>query len=367
MADLEDDAIKPPGVDLTEWDDFPKQRQQIFDSVKSSFQKKFPASYGGVRMELHDVHYTDPEEYSLHEQKKALMTDKFLHRRLRGTYKLYDEKTNQLLEERPSTLMRVPYLTERGTFVMGGNEWTTAKQARLLPGVYVRRKQNGEGEAHFNSKRGTGHSFRVRLEPDTGLFKLDIGQSSLRLYSLLKDLGIPDESLEKSWGRDLLATNRDAYDKRVFEKAYQRLVRRPDPAATPEQKAQAIRDSLSATKLDRSVVERTLPNLFRAKRAAVAPGVSSAGSRLRGMVGNNNGTNGVEDQGSSHHDLNKSDLLLLAHVLDEKLGANIPMDVPTDVLVADILAALHQEAPNFNPDMLKFFIDQKKSAALEAA
>lgn len=349
------DVPNPPGVDLTDWDDFPKQRKEIFDSVKTSFEKKFPYSHGGVRWELHDVHYVDPEEYSLADQKKALMQDKFLHRRLRGTYKLFDEKTNEPLDERQATLLRVPYLTERGTFVHGGSDYAMIRQARLMPGIYTRRKASGEVETHFNSRRGTGPSFRVRLEPESGLFKLDIGQSSLRLYSLLKDIGVNDEELEKSWGPELLAANRQAYDKRVFEKAYQRLVRRPDPNATPADKIAAIRNALAATKLDRKVVQRTLPNLFSQTKSA------AAGLLPANVV--NNRTNGVASQ-SGGDDLNKADLQLLAYVLDQKFGAGIPLDLPTDQLVAEILEALHEQAPNFNPEMLAFMLDQHKSAGL---
>jgi hypothetical protein len=92
---------------------------------------------------------------------------------------------------------------------------------------------------------------------------MDIGQSSLRLYSLLKDIGVPDEQLEKTWGKELLESNRSAYDSRVFDKAYTRLVRRPDPKATREQKVEAVKQALSNTKVDRSVVQRTLPNLLQ--------------------------------------------------------------------------------------------------------
>lgn len=259
MTEADDKSDILPQVGLTDWHDFPKRRTAIFDAVKSSMEKRFPQTHGGVRLELHDLHYIDPEAFTPAEQKDALLSNKFLHRRLRGTYKLLDDKSGELLDSRESTVMRVPWLTDRGTFIHGGNEYTTMSQSRLLPGVYTRKKQNGETESHFNSRRGTGSSFRVRLEPESGLFKLDIGQASLRLYSLLKDIGVADEELEKRWGPDLLRINRDAYDRRVFEKAYQKLVRRPVAEASAEDKARAIREALAGTKLDRAVLSRTLP------------------------------------------------------------------------------------------------------------
>ena len=98
---------------------------------------------------------------------------------------------------------------------------------------------------------------------------MDIGQSNLRLYSLLHDVGVPDEEMEKSWGPELLKKNQEAYDARVFEKAYNRLVRRPDPKATRDQKVEAIKNALTATTVDRSVLQRTLPNYFVGKSAFV--------------------------------------------------------------------------------------------------
>lgn len=331
----------PSGVVLHSWDDFDAKRKNIFDTVKSTMASQFPQTQGGVRLELHDLDYADPEHVTKAQEKQALMGNKFLHRRLRGTYKLFDDKTGELLDQREATVMHVPYLTDRGTFVNGGSEYTTSSQSRLMSGVYTRRKASGELESHFNSKRGTGHSFRLRLEPESGLMKMDIGQSSLRLYSLLHDLGTPDEELEKRWGKDLLAKNKAAYDARVFEKAYSRLVRRPDPTHTREQKAQAIREALSATKLDRSVLERTLPNRFNEKLAAawqanVAPAKKEFG---------------------------KSDYLELAQFLNEKCHAAIPLDLPTDQLVNRITEALHQQMPGMDPEMLGMSLEQEKSAA----
>ena len=329
------------GTELYDWDDFPRQRQLIFDNVKTAFENQFPKSYGGVRMELHDAHYVDPEEYSLAEQKSALMGNKFLHRRLRGTLKLFDEKNNVQLDEKPDiTLMRVPYLTERGTFIHAGNEYTHSAQSRLLPGVYTRKQANGIVESHFNTRRGTGRSFRISLEPDTGLMKMDIGQSSLRLYSLLHDLGVPDEQLEKSWGPELLAKNREKYDARVFDKAHQRLVNRADPNKTREEKAKEIKDALAAGRLDRAVIDRTLPNLFN-KAAAQAMQPS-------------------QQEAQPQQEFGKDDYQMLANFLNQQFHLGIPLDAPVPVIVQTLIDDLKRLVPGVTPEGLHFALSQKK-------
>lgn len=338
----------PSGVKLNDWDDVTTRRTSIFDSVLKSVGKQFPQSYGGVRLEVNDLHFDGPERFTLADQKRALLTNRYLHRKLKGMVRLVDEATGDPIEEKPMTLMKVPVLTDRGTFIHNGNEYTTMAQARLLSGVYTRRKATGELESHFNVQRGTGNSFRIHLEPDTGLFKMNIGQASLRLYPLLRDLGIPDEQLEKTWGSELLAKNRAKYDARVFDKAYARLVRRPDPNATREQKAAAILESLKASKLNRGVVQRTLPNRFNSKIAA-------AWKRGAAMT--------LPDPipvGDDKDSFNKADYMMLAQFLNEHYKAGIPLDLPTSELVDVILAKLQEQMPDFKGELLNAL---QKSAA----
>lgn len=340
----------PNGVAMRDWDDIPARRQAIFDSVLTSFGKQFPQRYGGVRMEVSDLHFDGPDSFSLADQKRALLSNRYLHRKLKGVVRLMDDKTGEQIEERPMTLMKVPVLTDRGTFIHNGNEYTTMNQARLLSGVYTRRKATGELESHFNVRRGTGNSFRVHLEPDTGLFKMNIGQASLRLYSLLHDLGVPDEQLEKTWGAELLEKNKAKYDARVFDKAYARLVKRPDPKASREDKAKAILESLQAAKLSRQVVDRTLPNLSNRKIAAVW--------KLGAVMGPMDFGGAPADK----DEFSKADYMLLAQFLNENFKAGIPLDLPTSDIVDVIIAKLHEAMPQFNAEMLT-----KLSAAKQAA
>ena len=180
---------------------------------------KFPQEYGNYRLELDDAYYAEEGDYDLAKQKEALMKNTFLSKRLRGKLSLYNKTTGDRVEQKELTLMRVPYITDRGTTIHNGNEYVTLNQARLSSGIYTRQKDSGEIESHINAKRGTGKSYRIRLEPETSLYKLDIDQASLRLYSLLHDLGVSDDELELRWGPEILAANRAKYDSRVMAKA----------------------------------------------------------------------------------------------------------------------------------------------------
>lgn len=279
MTSQDSQDIMPDGVELRDPEDFNSLRSATFNSVKDAFQSKFPHSYGGVRIEVENLDYENPKDYNFKDQKDALLKNRFLSWRLRGDLKLYDEKTNELLDEKRTTLMRVPYLTERGTTIHNGNEYVTLTQARLLPGVYTRRRTTGEIESHFNPRRSSGRSFRVRLEPESQLYKMDIGQASLRLYSLLHDMGVSDEELAQRWGPEILEANKASYDSKVFDKAYSRFVPHGEDSATKEEKIKSIKEALGFTKFDSKVTRQTLPNLgnrkvastWMAKAAMMAP------------------------------------------------------------------------------------------------
>lgn len=272
MPKLYEDAELPDGVELYDLEDFDTHRNLIFNDAKSALEKQFPKEHNGVRMELTDVKYTDPENYSLREQKQALHDDKYLMRRLRGTLSLKDADTGELLDEKPITLMRVPYLTDRGTFIRSGNEWASISQQRLLPGAYSRYQNNGDLETQFNVRPGTGNAFRVQLNPETAQYKFSIAGSELHLYSLLHDIGVSDERMLDGWGKEVFEINKDKYDARVFEKAYNKIVpewdRKNNPGRSREEKIELIKNALDRSQVATNVVKKTLPSLFDMKKRA---------------------------------------------------------------------------------------------------
>lgn len=254
--------IMPEGVELRDWEDFDTLRTQLYDGAVEEIQKSFPKSYGGVRLEVNDLHYADPENFSLDDQKKAIIEGGYLTRRLRGTYKLVDENTNEPIEERKMTLAKVPYLTQRGTFIHNGSEYNVINQQRLRPGIYTRKKKTGELETHFNPRRGTGGTFRVGLEPETGVFRMQLDGSNLKLYSVLKILGVDDDKMKETWGERLWDLNKKADDPRILDKLYSKTNRYGDKNAPAEEKIKSIREYFEKPKFERATVSRTLANLL---------------------------------------------------------------------------------------------------------
>lgn len=274
LQNIEELAEIPKGLQLYDWEDHATSRRLIEEDVKSTMEKQFKEKeHNGVKLSITNIHYADPEHYSISEQKKILHNDGFLGRRLKGTVTLRDSNTGELLDEKKNmTLMKVPYLTGRGTFIREGNEWGTINQTRLLPGAYSRYQNNGDLETQFNVRPGTGGSIKVNFDPESAVYKFKTAGQEFHLYSLLNALGVPDEELKKRWGEEIFEKNKVGYDSRTLEKAYQKIVpewdRKQNPGRTDEQKIQLVKNALNRAQMATAVAKVTLPNLFDRTKSA---------------------------------------------------------------------------------------------------
>ena len=115
---------------LRAFDDAEAVRKGIYDGVLESLGKKFPISDGVHRLELTDLKYASPQEFPLSAQKKAIMSNRNLSTQLTGKWRLIDEATGGVLDEKEDTVMHVPYYTDRGTIINRGSEYSITNQAR---------------------------------------------------------------------------------------------------------------------------------------------------------------------------------------------------------------------------------------------
>lgn len=259
------------GVETYTFDDVNALRSGIYSGVRNAYASAYPIENKTMRLELSDVDYDDPVEVApIATQRKAILAGHSLTRPLSGTWRLVDKSTNNVLQEARGRVADVPQMTQRGTFIYRGNEYTLAHQARLLPGVYTRRKENGELESHFNIMPGSGPSFRVFMEPETGVFDVTIGQSKIPLYPLLRDLGVRDHDLKSVWGNELLNVNAQQANKPATEKAYEKLVNtrlktelKVDESSLAS-KAAAVLTALRRMQLDPVVTKSTLGTEYSA-------------------------------------------------------------------------------------------------------
>jgi DNA-directed RNA polymerase subunit beta len=233
-------------------------RQGIFDGVVQQARSIKPIQNDLYTLSLHDVDYEGPESFTKKDHKQAILSHTSLSRKLRGTWQLTDNATGKAIANKRATIANVPYLTEAGTFVNNGVEYTLAHQMRLRAGVYTREKDNGELEAHVNVLPGKGRMHRYFLDPKTGVFKINIGQANIPLMPALKAMGVSEQDIRSAWGNELTAVNMEKGDAGTVDKLYNRLVYKPVAGLDPEGKQKAIAEEFARMELDPDVTKRTL-------------------------------------------------------------------------------------------------------------
>jgi DNA-directed RNA polymerase beta subunit len=235
--------------------DAPAVRRGIYERVQRAAAAIPPLTNQRHTLALTDVGYEGPLEFPKSAWKRAILGGRSLGARLRGTWTLSDNATGRVVDRRRTTVATVPYVTDHGTFIQNGSEYTLGHQLRLRPGVFARRQANGELEAHVNVMPGQGLSHRIYLEPATGIFRLRVGQANMALLPLLRALGANDHQLRETWGDQLYQSNQLRDDPSVVGKLHTRLVRKPAADKTAEQE---VREAFERMPLDPEVTRRTL-------------------------------------------------------------------------------------------------------------
>ena len=254
------DIPAPKGVTLRGFDDPEGLRQDILDKTLSAYQNKFPVENDKVVIQAKDLKYDYKKPYGVHDEKKAILTGGKLAVPITGTISLHDKVTGEKLDEFSGVVARVPWMTHRGTFINGGSEYSlVAGQQRLKPGVYARRKESGELESHINTTSGSGQGMRLFMEPDTGVYRVMIGKSRIKLYPVLKGMGMEDHEIMKYWGPQILDANKAHDDDKSFGKFYDKLMgRKATEGADDKQRKKELLEELHRGEVDSEVAKRNL-------------------------------------------------------------------------------------------------------------
>ena len=272
-------AQAPPAVTLRGATDAAAARKAVYAKALAAAASIRPATNERHTLAIVDPAYEGAADFSPADEKRAILEGSTLGRRLRATWRLTDTATGEALGERRTTLATIPHMTDRGTFINKGTDYSLALQLRLRPGVYARRKASGEVESHVNVAPGTGISHRLELEPATGRFRLNIAQSHMPLTPLLRALGVTSEQMRAAWGNDVAVANFLKDDPSVVDKLHARLIRaRPgSPPPDAESRRAAVAAAFRAMPLDAAVTSRTLG---RPAVAADGPTLLAATAKL---------------------------------------------------------------------------------------
>lgn len=237
-------------------------RQAVQDKVLQALRKKFPIEARNYRVELANLEVQSTPQ-SPQQQKLTLLGKGNVSDTVYADLKVSDVSTGKkLMDIKHHRIMNYPRFTNRYTMMVDGNEYNIVNQLRTKSGVYTRTRGNGELESSFNLESGA--NFKLVMNPETGVFKVDILHSVIPVAALLKILNCPPSAAEKALGPELYAVNREATPaqfNRAVNTLYDKLVKYKsalEETATTQEKIRGIRQYFAGTRIDGETTRITL-------------------------------------------------------------------------------------------------------------
>jgi len=173
---------------------FKEMVKEFIQFVKSVF----PIATQNREIKLDNV-YTDaskiPDVSDYQIQKRYRLEGRSLSVPVYADFTLY-EKGKVVAKAQKLLIARVPLKLPRGTYLFKGNEFFVANQLRLKPGIYVRIRENGEVEAHFNLAKWT---FKAYFNGSKVYAKFTRGPA-IPYYTLLKLFGASEDEIKNAFG-----------------------------------------------------------------------------------------------------------------------------------------------------------------------
>ena len=190
---------------------------------------------------------------------------------LRGNFELIDNASGQVIDKVDGLKMAdIPKMTNRGTYMIGGNEFQFTKQSRLKSGIYTAPQANGEISSFINVDktvdfdRGFNNNAKIIFKPDKKAFIMKYGQKNVPLINAMRSMGVSDAQMTKQWGKDVFDANNALYgsdkkqqinENKLYEAVFNR---QPEKNKSSEVIRREIRERLLDTKLNPEVNKITL-------------------------------------------------------------------------------------------------------------
>jgi DNA-directed RNA polymerase subunit beta' len=189
------------------------------NNVVRAISSYFPYEGKQRKLELHKVWVDDKlHTDDIKSQTEAKDLDKTWGVPVKADVSLVDKTTGKVIDRKTMTISRLPKMTNRYGFIVDGSEYQIDHLFRLKSGVYARIQDNGDLESEFNLVKGpAGNRFSILLERESKKFFLKQGDAKIPLYPILKSLGVSDDEIEKSWGREILAANRPKIEEKTLK------------------------------------------------------------------------------------------------------------------------------------------------------
>lgn len=225
------------------------------DRVVEGIQAHFPIKGKVQSVHLDKIEVEDKlHPNDLRSQHKAKLNGETWAVPMYAHLSLKDNETGKVIDSRRIRVAELPKMTKRYSYIVDGQEYQVDNQWQLKPGVYTRRRDNGDLEAQFNTGKT---QFKTFFDPASKQFQLEYNKSKIPLYPVLKTLGVSDDALESSWGKDILTANKKA---RAVNTAIERFYKTDTKKVAPSKEvaAEHMYNVLTSARLRPEVTAVTL-------------------------------------------------------------------------------------------------------------
>ena len=268
-----------------------------------------------------------------------------------ASLRLIDKQSGKEIDrEDKIKLFTLPKITDRFSYIVGGNEYQVSNQLRRKSGVYTLRKQNGELKTSVNLAKGK--NFDIEYDEDKAIFnitKVGGGQQKIPLYPVLVEMGLSHQAISKELGSAVANANKNS-DQKVLTRAKAAFGLKPQ---------QKLSTYFSSTKIDNETTKSLLGQEFDKVDGMLL--LKSASNLLKTHLGDrkpddpnslaSKELHSVEDFISERIEKNKNSLIY-------KVKRNI--DNPRKVKLSQVISP-----GAFNSTVEGFFLSDSKSSTPE--
>lgn len=187
--------------------DFHTVGNKIRNNVAKAIHERFPVVGDKYTLAIENLAYEKPKNLKLANEKSTIQQEKSLMDSLRGDWVLYDTATGKEIERKHATILNVPRMTSRGTFIRNGSELGLKHMFRLRPGIYARIKSDGTPAIHINPAQTTGRQMSLLMDQQTGVMTIKRETRTYGVLPLLKAAGVSDDTIKAAWGNEVYDMN----------------------------------------------------------------------------------------------------------------------------------------------------------------
>lgn len=204
---------------------------QLHGYVEKLFAEQFPTEYNEHIINVSNLSFETPKgDYA--DQQDAFLNESSLETRVKGNVTITKDG-KEIMKSNNVVITTIPHVTERGTYILGGNEKVFINQMTLRPGIYVNRKNSlASGEFIRADIRAGKKRFTLTFNETKGEISIEgLGMEfnyegkKIDAISFLTFMGVSEQTIKEAIGNDeiydsLAAKGRNVTPERIYKAFY---------------------------------------------------------------------------------------------------------------------------------------------------